>query len=185
MMTVILLFNLVSVLTEFTYYGGSQCGLIKPKYLPLSRASIPQPYQDYLKKLSFFSGLGLLFNFAFIGVSIFLSYKEIKHRNYIVNLPLIFIPRLRRTFLLVTFLSGSIPLLLMPLYTYNYLLCQTRNSVFLKAGFPVYFSLFLISLIFFALIGECSIFILLKVMAWLRHRNNKGAEKQKTVENQS
>lgn len=122
MLTVILLFNLVSILTEFSYFTSSQCGAPKPTYLPMLRTAVPHSYKSYLQTLSFFSGLGLFFNFAVIGVAIFLSYKEVKHKDFLNTVPMIFfLPKLRKTFLLVSFMFGSNAVFLMPMYTYDYM----------------------------------------------------------------
>ncbi len=74
--TTILLFNLVSVLAEFSYFAATECDSDKPTRLRRrgSTGGIDTYYISFRSELKFFGFLGLIFNFAALLVLILFAH---------------------------------------------------------------------------------------------------------------
>ena len=120
LITTLVSFNLISLITEFSYYSTSLCFAKLPTKL-ISKAlyeSDPS-YRDYSKHGQFLTYLGLILSFSISWYVILCAFNDVRNKEYkqIVR------TRFLRPFVLKTLGFGTILTLQMPVYTYDWVIC--------------------------------------------------------------
>lgn len=165
----LLLFLLVSTITELFYYSTSECASPRPQFIPISRINIDSPEAKYISQ-GFFPYVGLLTIITLTVFIAFLLYKDVTSTFVPEYVQGTFLEILFKPFLVASLTIGIFPSLLMPIYVYDYYLCTPRSGVF-KPATAIYFSETWVMLLLVDL-------FMLSAVIWLFHKFKRIAAAQ-------